>query len=155
MNSILVEPIGHVVSSVPNQRDERWGSVISEIHLDRERFEPAALEGLGEFSHIEILFQFDQLPESEVERKARRPRENPAWPSVGIFAQRGRKRPNRIGATICEIVQIDGLAIRVRGLDAFDSSPVLDIKPVMREFLPEPNKVRQPPWARELMTTYF
>jgi len=155
MNSILVEPIGHVVSSVTNQRDERWGSVTCEIHLDPERFEAAALEGLEEFSHIEILFQFDRLPESEVERKTRHPRENPDWPKVGIFAQRGRKRPNRIGATICEIVHIDGLAIRVRGLDAFNSSPVLDIKPVMREFLPERDNVRQPQWARELMTTYF
>ena len=60
-----------------------------------------------------------------------------------------------MGATICEIVQIDGLAIRVRGLDAFNNSPVLDIKPVMREFLPERDNVRQPQWARELMTTYF
>jgi len=123
--------------------------------LTRSALNPAALEGLEEFSHIEILFQFDQLPESEVERKTRHPRENPDWPKVGIFAQRGRKRPNRIGATICEIVQIDGLSIRVRGLDAFNSSPVLDIKPVMREFLPERDNVRQPQWARELMTTYF
>ena len=77
------------------------------------------------------------------------------WPKVGIFAQRGRKRPNRIGATICELLSVDGVSIRVRGLDAFDGSPVLDIKPVMTEFLPEKDSVRQPQWSRELMSTYF
>jgi len=66
-----------------------------------------------------------------------------------------RKRPNRIGATICEIVSLDGLSLRVRGLDAFDGSPVLDIKPVMAELLPDKTAIRQPRWSRELMSNYF
>lgn len=150
-----MEPVGEVVSDIENQRDERWGNIISEIRLDGKRFEPAALDGLQEFSHVEILFQFDQLPESTVETRTRHPRENPNWPKIGIFAQRGRKRPNRIGATICEIVSLSGLSLRVRGLDAFNGSPVLDIKPVMAEFLPDKKNVRQPQWASELMSTYF
>jgi tRNA (adenine37-N6)-methyltransferase len=154
MMSVQLEPVGQVISEIQNHRDERWGIVTAEIRLDGTRFEPAALEGLQEFSHVEIFFQFDQLSDSELEHR-RHPRENPNWPKVGIFAQRGRKRPNRIGATICEIVSVNGLSLHVRGLDAFNGSPVLDIKPVMAEFLPDKKIVRQPPWAQELMTTYF
>jgi len=155
MKSIQLEPIGRVVSPVKHDRDDSWGSVLAEVHLDETRFEAEALAGIEEFSHVEILFEFDQLTEAEIESKSRHPRENPRWPKLGIFAQRGRKRPNRLGATICELVSVSGLAIRVRGLDAFDDSPVLDIKPVMVEFLPDKRSVRQPPWSRELMSTYF
>src|SRR5437016_450864 len=146
MQKIQIEPIGHVVSEIEGQRDEAWGKVIAEIRLDGTRFEAGALEGLRDFSHVEVLFYFDQVPDSEVENKARHPRENPKWPEVGIFAQRGRKRPNRIGATICELLSVEGLSLRVRGLDALNRSPVLDIKPVMAEFLPDKSVIRQPQW---------
>jgi tRNA-Thr(GGU) m(6)t(6)A37 methyltransferase TsaA len=155
MKPIQLEPIGHVISDITNQRDERWGAIDAEIRLDETRFEPVAFDGLREFSHVEVLFYFDQVAASDVVTKTRHPRENPTWPKVGIFAQRGRKRPNRIGATICEIVSVSGLSLRVRGLDALNGSPVLDIKPVMAEFLPEKEIVRQPQWSRELMSTYF
>lgn len=155
MQALQLRPIGWVVSGVKRDRDDSWKSVTAEIRLDESQFGPESLSGLAEFSHIEVLFLFDQLSENEVERKTRHPRENPKWPKVGIFAQRGRKRPNRIGATICELVSVNGVSIHVRGLDAFDGSPVLDIKPVMAEFLPEKGGVRQPQWSRELMSTYF
>ena len=155
MGIIQLEPVGQVICDIESQRDEAWGDILAEIRLDATRFESVALEGLHEFSHVEVLFHFDQLPASEVETKTRHPRENPKWPKVGIFAQRGRKRPNRIGTTICEIVSVSGLSLRVRGLDALNGSPVLDIKPVMAEFLPDKRNVRQPRWARELMSTYF
>ena len=155
MQALQVKPIGWILSGVKRDRDDSWKEVSAEIRLDESQFGPESLSGLAEFSHVEVLFLFDQLSESEVEFKTRHPRENPKWPKVGIFAQRGRKRPNRIGATICELLGVDGASIRVRGLDAFDGSPVLDIKPVMAEFLPEKGGVRQPRWSRELMSTYF
>lgn len=153
--TIHLEPIGQVFSEIKGQRDEHWGNVVAEIRLDASRFELESLTGLQDFSHVEVLFHFDQVPESEVQTKTRHPRENSKWPKVGIFGQRGRKRPNRIGVTICEIVSISGLSVRVRGLDALNGSPVLDIKPVMAEFLPDKKTVRQPQWSRELMSTYF
>jgi tRNA (Thr-GGU) A37 N-methylase len=73
---------------------------------------------------------------------------------VGIFAQRGKGRPNRLGATIVEIVNRAGRVLTVTGLDAIDGTPVLDIKPVMAEFLPR-NPVRQPKWSHELMRSYW
>ena len=60
-----------------------------------------------------------------------------------------------MGATICRLLGVDGLQVRVSGLDAFDGTPVLDIKPVMAEFVPEKSEIRQPAWSRELMAGYF
>ena len=101
-----------------------------------------------------MLFHFDRVPESTVERGARHPRGNQAWPRVGIFAQRGKNRPNRLGSTIVEIAGREGRVLTVVGLDAVDGTPVLDIKPVMAEFLPR-GEVRQPPWSHELMRDYW
>ena len=70
------------------------------------------------------------------------------------FEQRGKDRPNRIGVTVCRILAVDGLSLRVGGLDAIDGTPVLDIKPVMKDFLPR-GELREPPWAGELMRGYW
>jgi tRNA-Thr(GGU) m(6)t(6)A37 methyltransferase TsaA len=113
-----------------------------------------SLSGLDTFSHAEIVFVFDQLEPSAVVRGSRHPRENQRWPRVGIFAQRARARPNRLGTTIVRIISCEGSRLRVRGLDAIDGTPVLDIKPVMAEFLPR-EPVRQPAWSRELMAHYW
>jgi tRNA (adenine37-N6)-methyltransferase len=73
---------------------------------------------------------------------------------VGIFAQRGKDRPNHIGATICRVLSVRGTVLEVAGLDAIDLTPVLDIKPVWRGFLPR-GEVREPDWATELMREYW
>jgi tRNA (Thr-GGU) A37 N-methylase len=85
---------------------------------------------------------------------SRIPRGNPAWPSVGIFAQRAKDRPNRIGLATCELLGVEGTVLRVRGLDAIDGTPVLDIKPYMAEFAPR-GTTRQPQWSHELMASYY
>lgn len=76
------------------------------------------------------------------------------WPLVGIFAQRAKGRPNRLGVTTCELLSVDGLSLQVRGLDAIDGTPVLDIKPYVLEFAPR-TPVRQPAWISELMRGYW
>jgi len=85
---------------------------------------------------------------------ARRPRNNPEWPEVGIFAQRAKGRPNRLGSTIVSVLGVDGRQLRVAELDAVEGTPILDIKPVMVEFLPR-TSVRQPAWSHELMRQYW
>jgi tRNA (adenine37-N6)-methyltransferase len=117
-------------------------------------FGPEALFGLADFSHAEIIFVFDRVPDDRIETGARRPRNNPDWPLVGIFAQRGKNRPNRIGLCTCEVLSVSGTELTVRGLDAVDGSPVLDIKPMMTAFLPR-GPVREPTWAVELMQDYW
>ena len=152
---IIVTPVGWVRSPEKGKREDYWGEVVSEIVLDSGRFSPAALEGLAEFSHIEVLFHLDRVQVSQVETGRRHPRGHVGWPEVGIFAQRAKSRPNRIAASICRVLSVQGLTITVQGLDALDGSPVLDIKPVMAEFLPDRKQIRQPEWACQLMKEYF
>jgi tRNA-Thr(GGU) m(6)t(6)A37 methyltransferase TsaA len=126
--------------------------VTARIELDG--FAPDALGALDEFSHVEVLFVFDRVDLASVCRGARHPRGREDWPLVGIFAQRAKDRPNRIGSTVCEVVRVDGASIEVRGLDAVDGTPVLDLKPFMPGFAPR-GRVRQPAWATELMAGYW
>lgn len=150
---IVVEPIAHVRSTRTTPIDDQWGAVQAEIVLT-DAFTPAALDGIEGFSHVEVLFYFHGVAETEIERGARHPRGNRAWPRVGIFAQRGKDRPNRIGSTIVRILGRSGRVLSVIGLDAIDGTPVLDLKPVMVGFLPR-ETVRQPAWADELMRAYW
>jgi tRNA (Thr-GGU) A37 N-methylase len=150
----VLRPIGHVRGGRVAATDDDWGTSRARIELDPDRFAPDALAGLGDFSHIEVVFVFHGVDEAKVETGARRPRGRADWPLVGIFAQRGRARPNRLGVTICQVVGVSGLGVEVQGLDAIDGTPVLDIKPVLQGFLPR-GTVRQPDWAREIMRAYW
>jgi len=103
---------------------------------------------------VEILFHLHGVPPERIETNARHPRGRVDWPAVGIFAQRGRVRPNRIGVSVCRLVKVEGLCLTVRDLDAIDGTPVIDVKPYMVEFGPK-GSVRQPRWSHELMANYF
>ena len=72
----------------------------------------------------------------------------------GILAQRGKNRPNRLGLGTVSVLRREGSVLFVQGLDAVDGPPVLDIKPVMQEFLPR-GEIRQPEWVAELMKEYW
>lgn len=152
--AITLKPVGHVRGGRPEPVDDGWGAVRAEIELDALSFSPEALLGLAEFSHLEVVFFFDRVPEEKIETGARHPRGRTDWPRVGIFAQRGKNRPNRLGLCTCRIVGVQGTRIMVEGLDAIDGTPVLDLKPVMREFQPR-GEVRQPDWATEIMSDYW
>lgn len=146
--------IGVVASPRREPLDDDWGDVVSTITLDADRFGAEVLAGLSDFSHIDVVFVFDQVDESKVNLGARHPRNRNDWPLVGIFAQRAKARPNRLGVTTCELVSVDGISVEVRGLDAIDGTPVLDIKPHVIEFGPR-TEVVQPQWISELMEHYW
>ncbi|MEI7986530.1 MAG: tRNA (N6-threonylcarbamoyladenosine(37)-N6)-methyltransferase TrmO [Armatimonadota bacterium] len=150
---IAIEPIGFVKNIRTEAVDDNWDDIQSVIELNSE-FTEAALHGLDQFSHAEILFHFHLAKDDSIVRCARHPRGNPDWPKVGIFAQRGKDRPNRIGSTIVEIVSVEGNLLTVKGLDAINGTPVIDIKPVMTGFLPR-EKVEEPAWSQELMSHYW
>ncbi|AHM04553.1 hypothetical protein roselon_02215 [Roseibacterium elongatum DSM 19469] len=151
---VTLHPIGRVVSNRAAPVDDDWDSIAARIELDPARFTPEALMGLDRFSHAEIVFLFDRVTPAQIETGARHPRGNPDWPRVGIFAQRGKNRPNRIGVTACRVLGVDGLALHLAGLDAIDGTPVLDIKPVMSGFAPR-GPLREPDWAKVLMQGYW
>ena len=147
-------PVATVRSPRTEPVDDDWDSIRSTIELDSERFTPEALRGLDEFSHVEVVFVFDRRDPGAVQTGARHPRNNPDWPEVGIFAQRNSNRPNLIGVTICRLIAVDGLSLTVEALDAIDGTPVLDIKPYVREYAPR-GEIRQPEWTSELMQHYW
>lgn len=152
--AVVCHPVGRVIGGRGEVFDDEWGEVAAIIRLDGARFGPEALAGLDAFSHLEIVYHFDRVPPEKIETGARHPRGNKDWPLAGIFAQRGKNRPNRLGVSRCRLLKTEGLDIHVTGLDAVDGTPVLDIKPYMTEFGPA-GEVTQPEWATEIMRNYY
>ncbi|NUM53569.1 MAG: SAM-dependent methyltransferase [Candidatus Hydrogenedentes bacterium] len=151
--NFTVRTIGMVYNSRKDVVDDGWAMIPSQIRLNDE-LPDESLNGIEEFSHIEIVYIFHKALESNPVLGAEHPRENANWPKVGIYAQRKKARPNFIGCTIAKLIRREGRNLFVERLDAIDGTPVLDIKPVMREFLPD-GEVRQPQWAEELMRNYW
>jgi tRNA-Thr(GGU) m(6)t(6)A37 methyltransferase TsaA len=148
-----LRPVGHVRGGRAEPIDDGWDAVTATIALTPD-FGAEALAGLDGFSHVEVVFLFHRVAERAIVAGARHPRGRSDWPKVGIFAQRGKDRPNRLGVTVCRLLAVEGATLRVAGLDAIDNTPVLDVKPVMRGFLPR-GEVGEPDWARELMADYW
>lgn len=149
-----IEPIGHVRGGRIEPIDDNWDTETATIELDPTQWSPESLAGLDAFSHLDVVYLFHQVDPDAVTRDARHPRGNTEWPKVGIFAQRARMRPNRIGVTTCRLLGITGLSVLVQGLDAIDGSPVIDIKPHVREFTAR-GTIVQPQWMSELMINYW
>jgi tRNA-Thr(GGU) m(6)t(6)A37 methyltransferase TsaA len=147
-----IEPIGIVKSAVKEGVDENWGTVVSEIQLKPEL--AAGLTGLEQFSHVLVVFDMHQATFDPSSQLIRRPQGRSDMPEIGIFAQRAKHRPNPIGITAVELVGIEGNVVRVRGLDAIDNTPVLDLKP----YFPPFDRVEHavvPEWVSRLMQNYF
>ena len=153
MMEFSVRSIATVYNARTDVVDDGWAAIPSEVRLNDEM--PAeCFDGIEDFSHVEIVYVFHKATGSRPVVGAGHPRENLACPKVGIYAQRKKARPNFIGCTIAKLVRREGRSLFVERLDAIDGTPVLDIKPVMREFLPD-GDVRQPRWSEELMRGYW
>ena len=125
--SIFLTPIGFVkTSTIPEHVKKRQH--MSEIVL-RTDLTPA-LNGLDEFSHIFVIYWLHDVSAHQQRILKVHPRGRRELPLLGVFATRTPLRPNPIGLTITELVGIDHNVITVQGLDAYDGTPVLDLKPV-------------------------
>jgi tRNA-Thr(GGU) m(6)t(6)A37 methyltransferase TsaA len=102
-------------------------SRLSEILIDCEV--TSALEGISGFSHVFVLFGLHEITATQRKTLTVHPRGRMDLPLLGVFATRTNLRPNPIGLTLCEFVKVEGNVLTVRGLDAFDGTPVLDVKP--------------------------
>jgi tRNA-Thr(GGU) m(6)t(6)A37 methyltransferase TsaA len=151
-DNVNIEPIGVVKSPVKEPIDENWRQVIAEIHL-HESLAPG-LTGLDRFSHLVVVFFMHQYSFTPATDLVRRPQERDDMPAVGIFAQRAKHRPNPIGITAVELIEVRGPVLVVKGLDAIDGTPVLDIKPYVPAFDSRPAAV-VPMWIEGLMKKYF
>ncbi|MEO8285554.1 MAG: tRNA (N6-threonylcarbamoyladenosine(37)-N6)-methyltransferase TrmO [Chloroflexota bacterium] len=149
---MTIEPIGSVRSTAGENVDSEWGGVVAEIVV-REEWS-AGLLGLDAFSHVVVVFYMDRATFDRDSDLVRRPRGRADMPEVGIFAQRAKHRPNPIGVSIVELLSLQGNVLRVRGLDAIDGTPVLDIKPYFSQFDHVEGAV-MPEWVDRLMEGYF
>jgi tRNA-Thr(GGU) m(6)t(6)A37 methyltransferase TsaA len=152
VNEIALRVIGVVRNGRDSTDDRDWGGVESVIEID-----PAfadGLEGLDTFSHVIVLFYMHRDPDGEASTLRRRPRGRADMPLLGVFAQRGRMRPNPVGITTVPIVRVEPGRLTVRGLDAVDGTPVLDLKPHVPTFDRAENP-RLPEWIERLMAGYF
>ena len=148
-----VRPIAYIRNERSEALDDNWDDVVSTVELATD-VPSEALNGLDEFSHVEIVFFADWAEDVPPAPWHRHPRGNENWPDVGVFAQRNKDRPNRILLTTVEIEEIGPRFVRVRGLDGIDGTPVLDIKPVFHWSVPR-SEVRAPQWSEELGENYF
>ena len=110
--------------------------------------------GLEEFSHLEVVFRFHLPDPNDLNLGARRPRDNPDWPEIGIFGHRNMRRINWLGVSRCKLIQVNGLDLFVEDLDAVDGTPIFDIKPWFSEFGPR-GEVRQAKWSATMLKDYF
>jgi tRNA-Thr(GGU) m(6)t(6)A37 methyltransferase TsaA len=152
-SEITLTPVATVVGGRVDAIDDHWEGVEAEVVLD-DRFPTDALRGLDAFSHLDVVYVFDRVADASIVTGARHPRGREDWPLVGIFAQRAKARPNRIGVSTCRILAVAGRTIRVADLDAVDGTPVLDLKPHLTEMGPR-GAVVEPPWVAELMAHYW
>jgi tRNA-Thr(GGU) m(6)t(6)A37 methyltransferase TsaA len=151
MRNIIIKPVGFVINDRIDPVDDNWSSVESIIQLAEELPEEC-LDGIDEFSHLEVIYHFNKSTKTFM--GSEHPRDNTNYPKVGIFAQRKKDRPNHIGATIVNLVSRAGRKLIVKNLDAINGTPIIDIKPVFKEYLPE-GDVKQPKWSTDLMKNYW
>ena len=150
--NIEFRPVATVKNSRTTPIDDHWEEIIAEIEL-AEHIPTEAFDHISDFSHLEIIYYFDKVKPEDVVFSGH-PRGNPNYPKVGIFAQRKKDRPNAIGLTTVELLEHNGRTIKVKYLDAINGTPVLDIKPVFKEFTPN-TETRQPAWVQHLMSHYW
>ncbi len=135
--TFTLHPIGRVEVSAGHAR----------IILDKN-YQPGLL-GLDGYSHIQVFWWFSQNDTAQKRSILQvHPRGNRENPLTGVFATRARFRPNLIALTLCKITSIQENVIEVEKIDAFDGTPVLDIKP----YIPGYDNVEQaatPEWLRK------
>ena len=152
MEKIILEPVGFVSSPVSERMDENWGEVKSRIILRPEY--AGALLGLEGFSHAIIVTYLHEAKYDKEKHLQRRPRNLKTMPLLGIFSQRAKNRPNPIGITAVRILEVGNDYIEIKGLDAIDETPILDIKP----YYPHYDKIEEskvPEWVNIVMKGYF
>lgn len=153
---IELKPIGVVRMSLSNEQVRAsWSKgVEAEIELFQEYAE--ALEGIDGFSHLMILFYMHETTEEQRKNLKQRPRRFTKYgfkfedlPLVGVLCLDSPHRPNPIGLTIVRLLERKGNILKVEGLDAFDQTPVLDIKPYTPDRCED--EVEVPRWLQLLL----
>ncbi|MEM4201246.1 MAG: tRNA (N6-threonylcarbamoyladenosine(37)-N6)-methyltransferase TrmO [Nitrososphaerales archaeon] len=138
---ISIDPLGFVRSDFDEDRGERnEGYALLELNPKYTE----ALDGIEEYSHIIVIFWMHKLDNQLRTILKTHPRGREDIPLVGVLATRGKARPNPIGVSVVQLVEKSGNILKVKGLDAYDGSPILDIKPY--DFYDVKADIRVPEW---------
>lgn len=152
ITEIKLRPIAFVQNSRKEPLDDNWEEIITDIVLANDIPEVALLN-ISLFSHLEIIYFFNKVKAEEIKFSGH-PRGNTSYPEMGIFAQRKKDRPNQLGLCTVQLLKCEGRTLTVKFLDAIDGTPVLDIKPVMKEFETK-GEIREAAWVSNLMKQYW
>ena len=142
---IILKPIG-IVQTDSADDEVKDKTRISKIFIQKNLME--ALDGIKGFSHLFVIFWLHEIPDEKRSILKVHPRGKMDMPLLGVFATRTMLRPNPIGLTLVELIKAEGNVLTVRGLDAFDGTPILDIKPYDNWDMVEDAKV--PEWLAKL-----
>lgn len=145
MEKIVLNPIGYVKTGAVGD-EVKDKTVISQIVVREELME--GLDGISGFSHLFVLFYLNQVTIEQRKTLKVHPRGRQDMPLTGVFATRTMLRPNPIGLTLVELVKVDGNVLTIRGLDAYDGTPVLDLKTY--DFWDMAENAKVPDWWKKL-----
>jgi tRNA-Thr(GGU) m(6)t(6)A37 methyltransferase TsaA len=126
---VVLQAIGYVRNDVTKPRPRGWEKVESRIEILAEHAGKVA--GLDAYSHVLIAFYMDLAADAPEKPETLTLATGNTY---GILATRSQLRPNHLGVSVVPLLGIDGAVLRVRGLDAIDATPVLDIKPYLPEY---------------------
>lgn len=142
---LAIEPIGWVRNEVTDPRRHDWSGVRSHLVLRAEL--DRALRGLDGFSHVVVVCWLHEVPEGQRRLLEVHPAGDAALPARGVLALRTHHRPNPLAVSVVALEDVTGPVLRVRGLDAIDRTPVLDVKPYLPHYDSVPD-ARLPGWAQ-------
>jgi len=143
---IKLNPVAIVRNEIAETGLRDSSETISDIIVNHQFSD--ALDGLGQFSHMIIIFWMHKSPAWDTSMSKTHPQRRTDLPLVGIFATRSPVRPNPIGVTVVELLGRKDNILTVKGLDTVDNTPVLDIKPY---FPPKHDeRIKVPDWVNKL-----
>jgi tRNA-Thr(GGU) m(6)t(6)A37 methyltransferase TsaA len=144
---VTLRPIGYIRSRIKETMPDGWADVECRIVI-RPDLEPMLLN-IGEYSHITVVFWPHLVPDDVRGSKPQlHPRDDDKYPLMGVLATRSQIRPNPVLTSPVPLLEVKGNVLRVRGLDAIDGTPVLDIKPYLPHYDSIPD-ARVPGWVAE------
>ncbi|WP_206344268.1 TrmO family methyltransferase domain-containing protein [Streptomyces mesophilus] len=149
----MLKPIATVVSERTEVSDDYWGGVKSIIRLNADQ-PLSTLEGVEEFSHLEVVWKFHKASPDDVHLGARHARNDPQYPKTGTYAHHNHRHPAQIAVSHPRLLKIEGRDLHVEDLDAVDGTPVLHLVAYFKEMGPR-GEVTQPTWPTEMLGDYW
>ncbi|MGW1974129.1 SAM-dependent methyltransferase [Streptomyces sp. NPDC001889] len=153
MDKLEIVPVATVVGGHTIPGDDYQGGTEAIIRLNPD-YPVETVQGLEEFSHLQIVWHFHHSSPTDVALHARSPRNNLRWPATGTFVHRNHRRPNQLAVSHPRLLRVDGLDLHVTDLDAVDGTPVFDLAPWFPTMGPR-GAVRTAPWVDEMLPNYW